>query len=239
MADASPEFNDDRFSVEKGLAGQVARAIEPAIEALGYRLVRVVVSGRDGGTIQVMIDHAERDAHIEDCVAVTREVDPLLDAYMGGLRMSHRLEVSTPGIDRALVRPSDVLAWLGHDVKLELNFAIDNRKRFRGALDDFADGEVRIATDLGDGNGEQVLGFEVAAIDTLKLILTDELLAESQARRAAALAEAGDPAAEAMLDEAVRFADAVDGGDHEAMAGDTDGEPGAPTALKSTGDASR
>ncbi|MEL6751744.1 MAG: ribosome maturation factor RimP [Pseudomonadota bacterium] len=169
--------------------------IEPAIEDLGYQLVRVVVSGRDGGTVQVMIDHAERGVHIDDCVQVTREIDPLLDAHHQGLRLSHRLEVSTPGIDRPLVRPADVLEFIGHEVKLELKTAIDNRKRFRGWLDDFADEEVRLSTDLSDGNGLQVLGFHISAIDTIKLILTDELIEAMQARRAADEADAAQAAA--------------------------------------------
>ncbi len=175
---------DRRFVREAGAAAQIAGLAEPVLADLGLRLVRVLISGRDGGTVQIMIDHAHRDVTVEDCADVSRALSPLLDAHdpMPG---RYTLEVSSPGIDRPLVRPSDFETWAGQEAKLELREAVDGRKRFRGVIEGYdaqAD-EVRLAVML-DGRGvADILGFHVSLIEGAKLVLTDALMAASQARR--------------------------------------------------------
>ncbi|MEL6423499.1 MAG: ribosome maturation factor RimP, partial [Pseudomonadota bacterium] len=154
--------------------------VEPVIESLGYRLVRVVQSGRDGGTLQIMADVATREITVEDCAEISRAISPLLDTY-DPVPGSYQLEVSSPGIDRPLVRPSDFSDWQGYEIRLEAREAIDGRKRFRGTLEGIEDGEVRLATDVGEG--PITLGFSFALIDHAKLVMSDALIAEALKRR--------------------------------------------------------
>lgn len=171
-----------RFVREVGLARQIADLAEPVIEDLGFRLVRVMQSGRDGGTVQIMADVADRDITVEDCAEISRTLSPLLDTY-DPIPGTYHLEVSSPGIDRPLVRPSDFEDWAGYEIKLELREMVEGRKRFRGRLEGFSDGEVRLITNLETGAGETVLGFPVSMVEGAKLMMTDELIAEAFKRQ--------------------------------------------------------
>lgn len=185
----------DRFIVESGAAARVAALIEPALSDRGFRLVRVAVSGREGKTLQIMAERADGTMTIEDCEAISREISPLLDVHEP-IAGSYRLEVSSPGIDRPLVRPSDFEDWSGHEAKIELSQPIDGRRRFRGMLEGFEDGEVRLEVDL-DQVGKHVIGLPVGLIADARLVLTDELIREALRRAKksdeAAPAEAAEP----------------------------------------------
>jgi len=170
----------DRFIREAGLAARVADLVEPALLDRGFRLVRVAVSGAEGKTVQVMAERPDGTLSIEDCEAISREISPLLDVH-DPIAGSYRLEVSSPGIDRPLVRPTDFEDWAGHEAKIELKEPIDGRKRFRGTLEGFEDGEVRIAVDL-DQVGRTVLGLPIGLVGDAKLVLTDELIREALRR---------------------------------------------------------
>jgi ribosome maturation factor RimP len=170
----------DRFIREVGLAANVAALIEPALEDRGFRLVRVAISGREGKTVQVMAERPDGTMSIEDCELVSREISPLLDVH-DPIAGSYRLEVSSPGIDRPLVRPSDFEVWSGYEAKIELKEPIDGRKRFRGMLEGFEDGEVRIDVDLGEA-GRSTIGLPIGLVAEAKLVLTDELVREALRR---------------------------------------------------------
>ena len=170
----------DRFIREAGLPARIAAIIEPALEDRGFRLVRVAISGREGKTVQVMAERSDGTMTIEDCEAVSREISALLDVH-DPIAGAYRLEVSSPGIDRPLVRPSDFEDWAGHEAKIELAEPIDGRKRFRGKLEGFEGGEVRVEVDLGDA-GRQVIGLPVGLVAEAKLVLTDELIREALRR---------------------------------------------------------
>ena len=170
----------DRFIREVGLAANVAALIEPALEDRGFRLVRVAISGREGKTVQVMAERPDGTMSIEDCEIVSRDISPLLDVH-DPIAGSYRLEVSSPGIDRPLVRPSDFDVWSGYEAKIELKEPIDGRKRFRGRLEGFEDGEVRIDVDLGEA-GRSTIGLPIGLIAEAKLVLTDELVREALRR---------------------------------------------------------
>ena len=161
-------------------AASVAALIEPALEDLGFRLVRVQVSGREGKIVQIMAERPDGSISIDDCEAISRQVSPLLDVH-DPVAGSYRLEVSSPGIDRPLVRPSDFEDWAGYEAKIELSEPIDGRKRFRGLLEGFEAGEVRIDVDL-DQVGRQVLGLPIDTIADARLVLTDELVREALRR---------------------------------------------------------
>lgn len=169
-----------RFIRETGLAAQIAELVEPTLEDLGFRLVRVQIQGRDGQTVQIMAERPNGTMTIEDCEAISRQLSPLLDAH-DPLPGSYRLEISSPGIDRPLVRPSDFEDWSGYEAKIELKQQVGGRKRFRGVLEGFEDGEVRLECTL-DQQGTQVLGFPVDLIADAKLVLTDELIREALRR---------------------------------------------------------
>lgn len=166
-----------RFIRETGRAADIAALVEPTLEDLGFRLVRVQISGREGQTVQIMAERAGGTITIEDCEAISRQLSPLLDAH-DPLPGSYRLEISSPGIDRPLVRPSDFEDWAGHEAKIELKELVGGRKRFRGILEGFEDGEVRIECTL-DQQGTQVLGFPVELIADAKLVLTDDLIRDA------------------------------------------------------------
>ncbi len=169
-----------RFIRETGRAADIAALVEPALEDLGFRLVRVQILGRDGQTVQIMAERAGGTITIEDCEAISRQLSPLLDAH-DPLPGSYRLEISSPGIDRPLVRPSDFEDWADHEAKIELKEQVGGRKRYRGILEGFEDGEVRMMCTL-DQHGTQVLGFPIDLVAEAKLVLTDDLVREALRR---------------------------------------------------------
>ena len=175
-------MGEARISRETGPAARVAGLAEPVLENLGYRLVRVRMFGN---TLQIMAEKPDGSMAIEDCEAVSRALSPVLDVE-DPIASAYSLEVSSPGIDRPLVRAQDFERWQGHEVKIELNEPLAGRKRFRGELEGFADGEVRVFVDPQDGAKEKVLiGLAFAAIGEAKLVLTDALIADARERATA------------------------------------------------------
>ena len=169
-----------RFARESGLAAEFALVAEPVLESLGFRLVRVVVSGNVDRIVQIMAERPDGTISVDDCETISRGLSPVLDVA-DPLPGKYRLEISSPGIDRPLVRPSDFEDWSGHEAKVELKEPVDGRKRFKGMLEGFEDGEVRMAADAGE-LGIQHLGFPVSLIADAKLVLTDELIREALSR---------------------------------------------------------
>ncbi len=141
----------ERFLLETGPAAEIAALAEPVLEDMGFRLVRVVMSKRDGATIQIMVDKAGGSIVVQDCADISRRLSPLLDVH-DPIKDRYYLEVSSPGIDRILVRPSDFEDWAGYEVKVELKELIDGRKRFRGILEGYADGEMRLVVMLDENS---------------------------------------------------------------------------------------
>jgi ribosome maturation factor RimP len=172
--------HDRRFIQETGVAAAVAALVEPVLEPLGFRLVRVLVAGRDGQTVQIMVDRPAGTVSVDDCEAISRELSPLLDAHdpMPG---SYRLEISSPGIDRPLVRPSDFATWVGHEAKIGLKEPVNARKRYRGVLEGFEDGEVRIMCEVTQ-LGRQLQRIPVDLIAEARLVMTEALIRETLRR---------------------------------------------------------
>jgi ribosome maturation factor RimP len=174
MPSLSPSA-DRRFAKETGVEREIAELAEPAIEELGFRLVRIKVSGRDGGTVQVMAERPEGQMTIDDCVAISRKVSELLEArdpMPGG----YRLEVSSPGIDRPLVRPSDFASWVGHEAKIELKELVDGRKRFKGVIEGTDADEALLRIELPGETETQVIGIPFALISEAKLVTDQDVL---------------------------------------------------------------
>ena len=171
---------DERFVREVGLAADIAGLTEPVIESLGFRLVLVRIMGGQNMIVEIMAERPDGTMTIADCKSVSDAVSAVLDVH-DPTPGRYRLQVSSPGIDRPLVRPSDFETWSGHEAKIELTELIDGRRRFKGELEGFADGEVRIKADLGD-KGHHVLGLPIGLVGEAKLVMTDELIRDSLRR---------------------------------------------------------
>lgn len=170
----SATANDDRrFARETGQERMVADLAQPLLDELGFRLVRVKISGRDGGTVQIMAERPNGEMNVDDCATISRRLSPVLDAHdpMPG---TYLLEVSSPGISRPLVRPSDFTLWAGHNAKVELVEPVDGRKRFRGTIEGVADEELLIKIEL-DGKAEPVIiGLPFSLISEAKLVVDND-----------------------------------------------------------------
>ena len=151
---------------------EIARIIEPSLDAMGYRLVRLMqTGGLRRPTLQVMAERRdEAPMTVEDCAEISRAVSALLDVA-DPIAGAYMLEVSSPGIDRPLVRPEDYDRLAGLEARIDLSSPLEGRKRFRGRVLGREADHVRLAVD----NGEMRLPF--AAITKAKLVLNDELLA--------------------------------------------------------------
>ena len=172
---------EPRLIIEPGLSARVAAIVEPVLDGLGYRLVRVRVSGSDGCTVQVMAERPDGTMTIEDCEVCSRALSPVLDVA-DPVDRAYRLEMSSPGIDRPLVRRSDFERYAGHLVKVEMAVAHQGRKRFRGLLAGCEGDAVRLHRDdiRADEDADVLLVME--DISDARLVLTDELIAESMRR---------------------------------------------------------
>lgn len=159
--------------MDQETSGAVESLIAPTVESMGYAVVRVRLSGTRTPTLQVMVERTDgRAMTVDDCAAVSRAVSPALDVAdpIGG---PYSLEVSSPGIDRPLVRPGDYARFRGFEAKLETAEAVGGRKRFRGRLLGYADAVVQIDTGAAGG----VVEVPFAAIRAAKLVVTDRRIA--------------------------------------------------------------
>lgn len=148
--------------------------IAAVAEAAGFELVRVRMTGAKTRTLQVMAERPDKTMSAEDCAKLSRALSAMLDEK-DPIEGAYVLEVSSPGIDRPLVRPKDFEDWRGWPAKLELNRMVEGRKRFTGVVAGMDDGNV--AFDI-EGEDETAL-FPFEWIASAKLILTDELIRES------------------------------------------------------------
>ena len=167
-------LREDRIVTETGLDARIAHIVAPALLAMGYRLVRVLVSGRDGCTVQIMAERPDGTMTVDDCEAVSRNIAPLLDVE-DPIDRAYRLEVSSPGIDRPLVRRSDFERGTGHLAKIELRRPLDGRKRFRGTLAGLTDDTVRLRS-AEAGGSESEVALPLDDIVEARLVLTDALI---------------------------------------------------------------
>jgi ribosome maturation factor RimP len=173
-------LGEPRVIADTGVAARVASIATPVLADLGLRLVRVKVSGLAGCTVQIMAERPDGSMTIEACEAASRALSPVLDAA-DPIDGAYRLEISSPGLDRPLVRRSDFEHHAGAQVKIELEVAHQGRKRFRGLLLGAEGAGARIRSDdAKDGATEFVLAFDDMA--DAKLVLTDDLIAASLRR---------------------------------------------------------
>jgi len=172
---------EPRLIAEPGLSARVAAIVEPVLEGLGYRLVRVRVTGSDGCTVQVMAERPDGTMLIEDCESASRALSPVLDTA-DPVDRAYRLEMSSPGIDRPLVRRSDFVRYANNVAKIEMNVAAHGRKRFRGMLLGVEDDCAHIRRDDAKPNEAADVLLRIEDMADAKLVLTDALIAEALRR---------------------------------------------------------
>lgn len=182
MDDRPTSFADERrLIIEPGRAARVAALTEPVLAGLGYRLVRVHISGSAGCTVQVMAERPDGTMTIEDCEIASRALSPVLDAA-DPIEGAYRLEISSPGIDRPLVRRSDFDRYAGHVAQVEMQVPIDGRRRFRGELNGTEGECVRLRTGDSAATESAEILLRIDDMTEARLVLTDALIAEALRR---------------------------------------------------------
>ena len=189
---------EPRLVVEPGVAARVSAVAGPVLQGMGYRLVRIKISGEFGCTVQIMAERPDGTMAVEDCETVSRALSPVFDAN-DPINKAYRLEISSPGIDRPLVRKSDFDRYAGHMVKIETEIPIDGRKRFRGLLvaTEGAAARIRLdhkadtkkddkkSDDTAADDGTEFL-LPIGEMSDARLVLTDELVTQALRREKAA-----------------------------------------------------
>ncbi len=187
-AQAVPALSHERIAAGAGVEARIAAIVEPVLAALGFRLVRVRMSGQNGLTLQIMAERLDGTMTVEDCEDVSRALSPVLDVE-DPIEKAYHLEVSSPGIDRPLVSRADFAIWSGHEAKVETSVAVDGKRKFRGAIANVGpQGFEIVRAEIAEGESAQVaIPFE--AVSEARLVLTDALVREALRKDKAARAE--------------------------------------------------
>ena len=170
-----------RLVQEEGLDAVVASVVAPVIEDLGFRLVRVRMIDHNGLTMQIMAERPDGTMSVDDCEQISKALSPVLDVE-DPIAQAYNLELSSPGIDRPLVRRSDFETWAGHVAKIETAYLLDGRKRFRGHIVQIEGEGVLIRRDNAAKGEEKEVTIPFEAISAANLVLTDELIREALVR---------------------------------------------------------
>src|SRR5215217_423796 len=172
---------DKRLMTETGVAARVAAIVEPVIQDLGFDLVRVRVMGTNGCTVQIMAERPDGTMSVDECETISRAISPVLDLEEP-ISQTYYLEVSSPGIDRPLVRASDFERWSGYEAKIEMAVPVAGRKRYRGFLRGVENGTLAVELpDVKEGE-ERIARLTLADLGEAHLVLTDDLVRESLRR---------------------------------------------------------
>ncbi|WEZ84915.1 ribosome maturation factor RimP [Rhizobium sp. 32-5/1] len=172
------QTQEPRLITETGLDLRIADIIEPVLVPMGYQLVRVRLSSQNGATLQIMAERTDGTMTVEDCEAISTAISPVLDVE-DPVEKQYHLEVSSPGIDRPMVRKSDFTRWAGHLIKCETSILVDNRKRFRGKIVSADDEGFTIERDQPAYGEEPTVVIPFTALAEGRLILTDDLIRDA------------------------------------------------------------
>jgi ribosome maturation factor RimP len=169
------DLTEKRYVKETGVEARIARIVEPVANDLGFSLVRVKVTQENGCTLQIMAEDEDGRFTITDCEALSKDLSPVLDVE-DPIDREYHLEVSSPGIDRPLVRARDFERFAGHEAKIELSDMLEGRRRFRGIIKS-ADADSVIITLPDAPKGEDPdHRLPLALLAEAKLVMTDALL---------------------------------------------------------------
>jgi ribosome maturation factor RimP len=185
-------LDEVRLIEDSGPGDRVGRIAAPVLRDLGYRLVRVKISSGEGPTIQIMAERPDGTMSIEDCENVSVALSPVFDVEEP-MSQAYRLEISSPGIDRPLVRESDFARAIGHEARVEMAVLVNGRKRFRGRLSGVASGPdgpaARVAL-IAEDKSETEVELPIRAMAEARLVLTDDLIRAALRREKAELKDA-------------------------------------------------
>ncbi|MGE7370261.1 ribosome maturation factor RimP [Neorhizobium sp. NPDC001467] len=173
-----PTEREPRLIVETGLDLRIAEIIEPTLVGMGFRLVRVRMMNQNGMTLQIMAEREDGTMDVEGCEAVSTAISPVLDVE-DPIDREYHLEVSSPGIDRPMVRKSDFARWTGHLVKVETSILVDGKKRFRGKIGETDEDGFVLERDQVAYGEEPRVTIPFSALAEGKLILTDDLIRDA------------------------------------------------------------
>lgn len=168
------DLTEKRYIKETGLEARIARIVEPVANGLGFSLVRVKITPENGTTLQIMAEDQNGRFTIMDCEALSKDLSPVLDVE-DPIDREYHLEVSSPGIDRPLVRRRDYERYLGHEAKVELADLVNGRKRFRGLIKAVDDEAVTITLPDAPGGTDPDHRLLLSNIAEAKLVMTDKL----------------------------------------------------------------
>jgi ribosome maturation factor RimP len=173
------DLNEKRYVKETGLEARIARIVEPVANDLGYSLVRVKMTQENGLTLQIMAEDANGRFTITDCERLSKDVSPVLDVE-DPIDREYHLEVSSPGIDRPLVRARDFATYIGHEARIELSDLLDGRKRFRGLIKAVDADTVTITLPDAPRDTDPDHKLPLALLADAKLVMTDKLMNMAQ-----------------------------------------------------------
>lgn len=179
---ALEDILDTHLVAGHGQPRKIFDLLSPSARAANFEIVRVRYGLHDGHTLQIMAERPDGKMNVAGCEELSNLISAILDVE-DPISGEYNLEVSSPGIDRPLTRPKDFERWAGFEAKLELSEAIDGRKRFRGNLQGFEDGEVLIEHQVEGQSDVQIIGLDFASIAEAKLVMSDDLITESLKRR--------------------------------------------------------
>lgn len=166
----APDAQAGAHLIAPGPARPLLDLVQPLVEGLGFRLLRIRMTGDDGKmALQIMAENDDFGLTIDECEAISHAVSDVLDVE-NPIAGAYALEVSSPGMARPLTRPVDFERWAGYETKLGLKIAVDGQRRFRGTLDGFVDGEARLRVVLDGYEEPQILGFAMADIAEARLV---------------------------------------------------------------------
>lgn len=159
------------------LTDRIEDLITPTVEGMGFWVVRVQLSGKQQLRLQIMAERQDGEAMVvDDCADLSRAISAVLDVE-DPISGAYTLEVSSPGIDRPLVKMRDFERFVGFEVRVETSLPVEGRKRFRGRLSSVEDGLVRVSVEGTD------YALPFTDIARAKLVITEELLGTSEGRQ--------------------------------------------------------
>lgn len=173
------DLTEKRYIKETGLEARVSRIVEPVANGLGFSLVRVKITQENGMTLQVMAEDENGRFTIVNCEALSKDMSPVLDVE-DPIDREYHLEVSSPGIDRPLVRKRDFAAYIGHDARIELSDMINGRKRFRGFIKAVDDEAVTITLPDAPAGTDPDHRLLFTSLGEAKLVMTDALMEKAR-----------------------------------------------------------
>jgi ribosome maturation factor RimP len=173
------DLTEKRYIKETGLEARIARIVEPVANGLGFSLVRVKITQENGMTLQIMAEDENGRFTIVNCETLSKDLSPVLDVE-DPIDREYHLEVSSPGIDRPLVRKRDFEAYIGHEAKIELADMINGRKRFRGFIKSVDDEAVTITLPDAPGGTDPDHRLLFSTLAEAKLVMTDALMEKAR-----------------------------------------------------------